>query len=187
MAPEVTLFENVFSFFSFAAVIGLVVALLPIEAIGQPPSAGETLGFLPWLLLMAVVFLIPVMCMQLYSVKLVDPGRVGILFQAEVVFGIVSAAILLDEPFGWQEATGAALVVGSALIEVLANRPRPAHSQTNRPQTSKPQTSKPQTSKPQTSKPQTSKPQTSKPQTSKPQTSKPQTSKPQTSKKENPE
>ncbi len=133
MAPEATLFENVFSFFAFAAFVGLVVALLPIEAIGQPPSAGETLRFLPWLLLITVAFLIPVMCMQLYAVKLVDPGRVGILFQSEVVFGIVSAAILTAEPFGWREATGAILVVGASLIEVLVNRPGPARWQSDGP------------------------------------------------------
>ncbi len=123
MSPEVTLFENVFSFFTFAALIGLAVALLPIEALGQPPSTDETLRFLPWLLLMAIGFLIPVMYMQLYAVKLVDPGRVGILFQSEVVFGIVSAAILTDEPFGWQEGIGATLVVLASMTEVAINRP----------------------------------------------------------------
>jgi drug/metabolite transporter (DMT)-like permease len=126
LSPEVTLFENVFSFFTFAAVIGLAVALLPIDALGQPPSTGETLNFLPWLLLITIGFLIPVMCMQLYAVKLVDPGRVGILFQSEVVLGVASAAILTDEPFGWQEAIGATLVVGASLTEVLVNRPRSA-------------------------------------------------------------
>jgi drug/metabolite transporter (DMT)-like permease len=126
LSPEVTLFENVFSFFTFAAVIGLAVALLPIDALGQPPSTGETLNFLPWLLLITIGFLIPVVCMQLYAVKLVDPGRVGILFQSEVVLGVASAAILTDEPFGWQEAIGATLVVGASLTEVLVNRPRSA-------------------------------------------------------------
>ena len=126
MSPEVTLFENVFSFFTFAAVIGLAVALLPIEALGRPPSMDETLYFLPWLLLIAIVFLIPVMHMQLCAVKLVDPGRVGILFQSEVVFGIVSAAILTDEPFGWGQGIGATLVVAASLTEVAINRPRSA-------------------------------------------------------------
>jgi drug/metabolite transporter (DMT)-like permease len=126
MAPEVSLFENVFSFFTFAALVGLTVAMLPIEAAGRPPSVDETMFFLPWLLLITIAFLIPVMCMQLYAVKLVDPGRVGILFQTEAVFGIASAAILIDEPFGWQEAIGATLVVAASLTEVMINRPRAA-------------------------------------------------------------
>ena len=53
----------------------------------------------------------------------VDPGRVGILFQTEALFGIVSAAILTTEPFGWKEAVGSVLVVSSALTEVFVNRP----------------------------------------------------------------
>jgi drug/metabolite transporter (DMT)-like permease len=126
MAPEVTLFENVFSFFAFAALIGLVVALLPIAALGRPPSTEKTILLLPWLLLITIGFLIPVMCMQFHAVKLVDPARVGILFQTEAVSGVVSAAALTAEPFGWPEGIGATLVLSSSLIEVAVNRPRPA-------------------------------------------------------------
>lgn len=122
LAPEVSLFENVFSFFTFAAVVGLAVTMLPFDAIGQAPGLAVTVKLLPWLLLMSVVFLIPTMLMELYAVKLVDPARVGILFQSEVIFGIVSAAILTAEPFGWKEGLGAVLVVASSLTEVVFNR-----------------------------------------------------------------
>ncbi len=91
---------------------------------GRPTRRGRTRGrlFLPWLLLIAVAFLIPVMCMQLYSVKLVDPARVSILFQSEVIFGLASAAALTAEPFGWKESVGAALVIAASLTEVVFNR-----------------------------------------------------------------
>jgi drug/metabolite transporter (DMT)-like permease len=128
LAPQVTLFENVFSFFTMAAVVGLAVAMLPFEELGQPPTLDETISFLPWLLLIAVVFLIPVMCMQLYSVKLVDPARVSILFQNEVIFGLASAAALAAEPFGWKESVGAALVIAASLTEVVFNRPGAAQT-----------------------------------------------------------
>ena len=128
MAPDVTLFENVFFFFTMAAVVGLAVAMLPFEELGQPPTLDETISFLPWLLLIAVVFLIPVMCMQLYSVKLVDPARVSILFQSEVIFGLASAAALAAEPFGWKESVGAALVIAASLTEVVFNRPGAAQT-----------------------------------------------------------
>ncbi|MEM7123860.1 MAG: DMT family transporter [Pseudomonadota bacterium] len=124
MTPGVGMFENVFSFFMAASLIGLAITLLPIDALGRPPSMSQTIDLLPWLLLVAVAFLIPVMCMQLYAVRLVDPGRVGILFQAEAIFGIASAAILTTEPFGWIEATGTALVIAAGLVEVAVNRPR---------------------------------------------------------------
>ena len=63
------------------------------------------------------------MCMQLYGTKLLDTGRVGILFQTEAIFGITSAAILTAEPFGWTEGIGSVLVVSAAMTEVLINRP----------------------------------------------------------------
>ncbi len=123
MAGEASLFENVFSFFLFGTITAAALALLPIEAMGSPPSGQQVLDLLPWLLLLAIGFLIPAMCMQLYGTKLVDPGRVGILFQTEAIFGITSAAILTAEPFGWTEAIGSVLVVGAAMTEVLINRP----------------------------------------------------------------
>ena len=72
---------------------------------------------------MAVVFMIPVVWGLYWGNRSVDPGRLGVLLQIEVVVGISSAAIFTDEPFGWREATGALLVLGAGLIEVIANRP----------------------------------------------------------------
>ena len=77
--------------------------------------------FAPWLLLIAVGFLIPAMGMQLYGVRHVDPGRAGILLQAEIVFGVASAAVLTTEPFGWREIVGTLLVLAAGLTEVFAN------------------------------------------------------------------
>tara|TARA_B100000676_G_scaffold85171_2_gene85217 strand:- start:161 stop:1096 length:936 start_codon:yes stop_codon:yes gene_type:complete len=124
MTQEASLFENVFSFFTFGAIIALGLALLPIEALGSPPDKETVIDLLPWLLLITFGFLIPAMSMQLYGAKKIDPGRVGILFQTEALFGIFSAALLTAEPFGWQEGIGSALVVGAALTEVFVNRPR---------------------------------------------------------------
>ena len=103
-------------------VVGLAVTMLPFDAIGRAPGLDIVVRLLPWLLSMAVIFLIPAMFIQLYAVKLVDPARVGILFQTEVIFGIVSAAILTAEPFGWKEGLGAVLVIAASLTEVVFNR-----------------------------------------------------------------
>ena len=70
----------------------------------------------------AAVFLIPIMFMQLYACQHLDPARVGILLQIEVVVGIASAGILTAEPFGWRETAGFVLVCSSALTEVFVNR-----------------------------------------------------------------
>lgn len=115
-------FENVFGFFVYGAGLALLLTLLPVEGLGTRPDGAAMLAFLPWLILLAFVFLIPVTFGMLWGARHVDPGRVGILFQTEALCGIVSAALLTSEPFGWVEATGAVLVVSAAFVEVLGNR-----------------------------------------------------------------
>lgn len=41
---------------------------------------------------------------------------------SEVVVGVLSAALLTDEPFGWREATGATLIVLVGITEVALGR-----------------------------------------------------------------
>ena len=120
MDPDAGHFENVLSFFLYGAVVAL--ALIPVTGMSTLPEAGTVVAALPWLFLIAAVFLIPIMFMQLYACQHLDPARVGILLQVEVVVGIASAGLLTAEPFGWREATGFALVCSSALTEIVVNR-----------------------------------------------------------------
>ena len=96
-----------------------------METNGNPPSAAELERLLPWLVLAAVGFLIPVMWGMLWGSKHIDAGRLGILLQMEAVIGIGSAALLTDEPFGLVEALGTVLVIGAGVVDVLGGkRPR---------------------------------------------------------------
>ena len=58
----------------------------------------------------------------LWGVRLVSPGRAGLLMMLEVVTGLASAAAFAGEPFGAAEAAGSALIVAAAIAEV---RPAP--------------------------------------------------------------
>jgi drug/metabolite transporter (DMT)-like permease len=71
--------------------------------------------------LIAVGFLIPVMWGIYWGSRHVDPGRLGILLQIEVVVGISSAALFAGEPFGMREAIGSVLVISAGLVEVIGN------------------------------------------------------------------
>ncbi len=115
-------FENVFGFFVYGALCALSLTLLPLPGLGTMPDAEQALRFLPWLLLVSVGFLIPVMFGLLWGSRQIDPGRVGILLQMEAICGILSAAALTDERFGWIEGIGAVLVLSAALVEILGNR-----------------------------------------------------------------
>jgi drug/metabolite transporter (DMT)-like permease len=121
------LFEYLFSFFVYGGAVALGLALLPVEALGSPPAWSELAAVLPWLALFAVAFLIPVMCGILWGSQKIDPGRLGILLQLEAIVGILSAAVLTDEPFGLVEILGTVLVIGAGAADVLGDRrPRPA-------------------------------------------------------------
>ena len=122
-AQEITVFEQVFAFFLFGGIFAFAMTFLPIADFGILPTASVLIAVVPWMILMAVVFMIPVVWGLYWGNRSVDPGRLGVLLQIEVVVGISSAAIFTDEPFGWREATGALLVLGAGLIEVIANRP----------------------------------------------------------------
>ncbi len=118
------IFEQVFAFFLYGSVTSLTLALLPLAALGRPPSLDLLLSLAPWLLLVAGGFLIPVMWGIYWGTSRVDPGRLGILLQLEAVVGIGSAALLAGEPFGLRQAAGAVLVISAGLVEVLGGRPR---------------------------------------------------------------
>lgn len=121
-APEISVFEQIFAFFLYGALAALALSLLPLAALGQPPSREQLVALAPWLVLIAVGFLIPVMWGIYWGSRHVDPGRLGILLQIEAVVGIGSAALFAGEPFGVRQAIGAVLVISAGLVEVIGNR-----------------------------------------------------------------
>jgi drug/metabolite transporter (DMT)-like permease len=121
-APGTSVFEQLTGFFLYGSVIALSLSLLPLAELGQPPSADQVLALLPWLVLAAGGFLIPVMSGIYWGSRNVDPGRLGILLQIEAVAGIMSAALLAGEPFGAPQAIGALLVIGAGVVEVAGTR-----------------------------------------------------------------
>jgi drug/metabolite transporter (DMT)-like permease len=120
-APEASVFEQIFAFFLYGSLVALALSMLPLAVLGHPPAPSQLIGLLPWLLLAAVGFLIPVMWGIYWGSQHVDPGRLGILLQIEAVVGIASAALFAGEPFGVQQAVGGALVVSAGVVEVLGN------------------------------------------------------------------
>ena len=121
-APETSVFEQLVGFFLYGSVVALSLTLLPLAALGRPPSVDQVVTLAPWLALVAAGFLIPVMWGIYWGSRNVDPGRLGILLQIEAVAGITSAALLAGEPFGAPQAVGAVLVIGAGVVEVIGGR-----------------------------------------------------------------
>ncbi len=66
-----------------------------------------------------VVYVLPILGLTLWSARLLPPATLTLLLTAEIVGGVVSGALFLDEPFGPLQAAGAALIVLAALSELL--------------------------------------------------------------------
>jgi drug/metabolite transporter (DMT)-like permease len=104
-----------------ALVSATVLLLLPPELAGPVPRPTPTL--LLGAAAYAVAMIVPINWLALWSAKYLPPARVGLIFALEAVIGITSAALLLDEPFGWRELLGSALVIGATVVEMAGHRP----------------------------------------------------------------
>jgi len=83
------------------------------------PSPEVLSAALPLALATGVIYLAPIIFTTMWSAERLPPATLSFLLTAEIVSGVVSSAIFLDEPFGPPEALGAILVTLGALVEVL--------------------------------------------------------------------
>ncbi len=71
------------------------------------------------------LYVLPILALTLWSAQRLSPALISFLLTAEILSGVVSGAVLLDEPFGPMQMAGAALVLVAALSEVLVSLRRP--------------------------------------------------------------
>ena len=112
-APPVA---HVTSLFVGGTAATVLVSLLPIVDPGPlpAPEAG------PVAIVVAVAALSVASAVGiLWGVRLVSPGRAGLLLMMEVVTGLATAAAFAGEPFGVAQVAGSMLIVAAALVEVL--------------------------------------------------------------------
>ena len=72
-----------------------------------------------WMVLFAVVWLLPSILLTYFSVEILDPGRINILLAFEVAVGFISASLLTNEIIGPREYLGALFVVSACFVDVL--------------------------------------------------------------------
>ncbi len=110
--------EKVIVFVFFALLLSVLLVIWHQGNLDGAPdfaSLGRAWG---WIFVLAAL-MFPICYLTIWPATLLSPGRVGMLLLGEVLVGVASAAILLDEPFGLREITGAVLIVSAAVVEVV--------------------------------------------------------------------
>jgi len=71
-----------------------------------------------WMILFAIIWLLPSILLTYFSVEVLDPGRINILLAFEVAVGVFSAAMLTNEIIGFREYIGAIFVISACFVDV---------------------------------------------------------------------
>ncbi len=100
---------------------GMLLSLAFAWATGESlPGASTSAPALAASLALGAVYLLPVVGITLWSAQRLPPALLSFLFTLEIVSGVVSGALLLDEPFGLGHLSGGMLIIGAALFEAVA-------------------------------------------------------------------
>ncbi len=118
--------EGVFPLLFIVMIFCLIASIaqypLLASSLGTIPSFDVVISSLPFLIGIALLFVIPTTAIIFWSPSKIGTGVFGILILSELVVGVVSAALLTDETFGWREAAGATLILLAGVVEVSLNR-----------------------------------------------------------------
>lgn len=66
-----------------------------------------------------VIYVLPILLLTLWSAQRLSPAALSFLLTAEILSGVISGALFLDEPFGPMQAAGATMVLLAAALEVV--------------------------------------------------------------------
>ncbi len=109
--------EKVGVFILFALVMSIALVLWEQGDLRQMPTLPMLMPAFYWILAIALLQL-PVTFLTIWPATILSPARVAMLLMVEVLVGVASAALLIDEPFGLREITGAVLIVTAGIVEV---------------------------------------------------------------------
>lgn len=101
-----------------SALTATVIALLFMTIEGDWPTGGQG-ALVAGGLGLGLLYVVPILALTLWSAQVLSPATLTFLLTAEILAGVISSAILLDEPFGPLRVAGAALIVLGALSEIL--------------------------------------------------------------------
>jgi len=124
LRPQTSVFDQTFAPFLFLGLLFLACTFVPGGRAWAAPGDAEIAPAVGWLVLVGGVWMPVVLWLTVFGGSRLDPGRVAILLMFEIVVGLISAALLTDEPFTAREAIGAVLIISASGTELVAPRHR---------------------------------------------------------------
>ncbi|HKP25870.1 MAG TPA: DMT family transporter [Dongiaceae bacterium] len=102
---------------ALGALVGGIAIVVLLES-APPPSLAVLASASPWVLVTGIGFILPVWVVSMWAGRIMSPARMTLIFMAEVCFGVGSAALWADQPFGLRETIGTILVLAAAAVEL---------------------------------------------------------------------
>ena len=102
---------------ALGALVGGIAIVVLLES-ARPPSLDVLAAASPWILVTGLGFLVPVWVVSMWAGRIMSPARMTLIFMAEVCFGVGSAALWADQPFGARETVGTILILAAAVVEL---------------------------------------------------------------------
>lgn len=119
MTPHLGMVEKAFVQYVAALLCGGLILALGIFPPQSDWAAIDWGRAVFWIAIIAGIWVLPGLLLSFWAAARLSPTRASMLFMAEVVVGVVTAAIWTDYPFGWREALGGIIILTAGLIEVL--------------------------------------------------------------------
>lgn len=106
--------------FQFASTAVCGVLLGAVAGVFEIPQASLVTAVLPMAALVSLCVIFPAVIVLFWAQKFLFPGRVGLLMMSEVLVAAFTASLFIpEERMNVIEWTGAALIIGACLVEVL--------------------------------------------------------------------
>jgi drug/metabolite transporter (DMT)-like permease len=132
MTPRVGMVEKAFLQYVAAMIFGGAVLALGVFPAQADWSAVDWPVAIFWIAIIAGIWVLPGLLLSFWAAARMSPTRASMLFMAEVVVGVVTAAIWTDYPFGWREAIGGIIIISASVLEIIFGAHAPAVRETGR-------------------------------------------------------
>jgi drug/metabolite transporter (DMT)-like permease len=119
-SAEIGATANTSAFFLSGIIPALIFLVLPGN--GAAPSTEAALHALPLLTGVAWLVWLPSQALLFWGARWISPVRTSMLLMTELLSGVVTAALLSNDPISWQQALGGALILAAGIGDILTAR-----------------------------------------------------------------